>query len=59
MKQPIIQCVEQGRYCMGKFIPSRKGQTDTCIKCMMMLDGELPPLVECKTKGNIWSTAKE
>jgi len=33
----VVVCVEQGRYCMNRFIPTRKNQTDTCIKCMEML----------------------
>lgn len=39
-RSKVVECVEQGRYCMKKFIPIRRGQTDTCIKCMDML-GEL------------------
>jgi len=49
----VVTCVEQGRYCMNKFIPTRLGQTDTCIKCMQML-GEEPVLKRRKSK-NIWS----
>lgn len=32
IKTPIIECSEQGRYCMKKFIRTRYGQTDMCIK---------------------------
>ena len=51
----VVTCVEQGRYCMNKFIPTRLGQTDTCIKCMQML-GEEPKLKTVKRSNkNIWS----
>lgn len=46
-KNEIIECAEQGRYCMKKFIRTRYGQTDTCIKCMAMLDGTLLPIIKC------------
>jgi hypothetical protein len=46
IKSNIMECVEQGRYCQGKFIATREGQTDTCMKCMEMLDGEMPKRIE-------------
>lgn len=46
----IVECVEKGRYCHGKFIPTRIGQTNTCLKCMQMLEGELPERFEIKGK---------
>lgn len=55
LKSHIVECIEKGRYCMGKFIPTRVGQTDTCIKCMKMLDGEVPPLIKSNVKRNLWN----
>lgn len=56
IKSNIVECVEQGRYCQGKFIATREGQTDTCIKCMEMLDGEIPKLIEIEgAKKMTWS----
>lgn len=54
LKSQVVECAEQGRYCMKKFIPTRPGQTDTCIKCMEML-GTLEPLPVNKTKKNLWT----
>ena len=54
MSTNVVECAEQGRYCMKKFIPTRPGQTDTCIRCLEML-GELQPLPASKNKGSIWS----
>jgi len=48
IKNEVIECAEQGRYCMKKFIRTRYGQTDTCIKCMEMLDDYIPPIIKCK-----------
>ena len=48
IKNTIIECSEHGRHCMGKFIKTRYGQTDVCIKCMEMLDGYVPPIIKCK-----------
>ena len=51
----IVECVEKSRYCLKKFVPTRPGQTDTCIRCLEML-GELKPLPVNKSKrGNVWS----
>jgi len=46
----IVECVEKGRYCQGKFIATRVGQVDTCLKCTEMLEGELPERFEIKGK---------
>jgi hypothetical protein len=53
--KPMIECVEQGKYCMKRFLVTRQGQTDTCLKCMEMLDGEAPPLLEKLTKKTKWN----
>lgn len=50
----IVECTEQSRYCMKKFIPTRPGQTDVCHKCLEML-GELKPLVPGDKKRNLWN----
>ena len=50
----VVECTEQSRYCLKRFIPTRPGQTDVCIKCLEML-GELEPLPANKHKGSIWS----
>ena len=55
VKSIIVECVEQGRFCMKRFIPTRVGQTDTCIRCIDMLDGEIPPLPISKVKRNLWN----
>ena len=55
MRSSVVECTEKGRYCMGKFIPTRQGQTDMCIKCIMMLDGEIPPLPKNNVKRNLWN----
>jgi len=54
IKTSIVECVEQGRFCMQKFVPTRPGQTDTCLKCMQMLGVEIAPL-PVDNKRNIWS----
>lgn len=48
IKNEIIECSEQGRFCMKKFIRTRYGQTDACINCMKMLDNKLLPIIKCK-----------
>jgi hypothetical protein len=48
MKSNIVECIEKGRYCQGKFIITRVGQTDTCMKCMEMFDGVIPRKIEIK-----------
>ena len=51
----VVECVEKGRFCMGKFIPTRNGQTDTCLKCMEMLGEEPPLIIKKRSSKNIWS----
>ena len=53
MRSSVVECTEKGRYCMGKFTPTRPGQTDICIKCLEMLD-DLQPLPKSVNK-NIYS----
>lgn len=50
-----IDCVEQGRYCLKRFIPTRVGQTDTCVRCMQMLYGEVPEMKSVDKKHKLWS----
>ena len=54
IKNEIIECSEQGRYCLKKFIPTRVGQTDTCIKCLMMLDDEIPAIKKSGQRSKFW-----
>lgn len=52
----IINCTERGRNCLGKFIRTRAGQENVCIKCLIMLNDEVPPMVKRPTgKRNYWS----
>lgn len=53
MKAQIIECTEQGRFCLKKFIPTRPNQGTTCVKCLDML-GVLDDYPLPKQKTNIW-----
>lgn len=56
LSNKIIDCAEKGRNCQGKFLITRVGQTDTCIKCMQMLEGEAPEIIRItRNTKNIWS----
>lgn len=44
----IVRCTEQGRNCQNLFIPTRVGQKNICLKCLLMLEGELPEIKKCK-----------
>lgn len=56
LSNKIVTCVERGRDCQGKFLVTRVGQTDTCIKCLQMLDGEAPAIIKTtRSSKNIWS----
>lgn len=56
IKHEIIECTEQTKFCMKKFIRTRINQNTVCINCLKTLDIlDDHPLPVSKTRRNLWS----
>jgi len=55
-KTEVIECTEQSRFCLKKFIPTRVNQGTVCIKCLKTLELlDDHPIIKGKVKRNLWN----
>lgn len=56
IKNEIIECTEQSRFCMKKFIRTRVNKGTVCLNCLKTLELlDDHPLPVSKVKRNLWN----